>query len=711
MNNGGSFTNHGTITIGASASVGQVGLGNYQGTFINQAQGLIQINNSTGIGLDNNSGTVINEGQLIIGNTASMGGAGLVNQDRFINQAQGRIQIDRSTTNGLYTLFGSFVNSASITIGATASVGATAVLNGASFTNSGCSALLNVVADAVISNFASFSNTGTIIENASGNSSISFNGGVVVNNNGGTFTIGGGTGPLSITGSNPTTCIPPNGSLTISGLQASTSYTLSYTVGGSNTTLTPTSTGSGAVTVSSLAAGVYSLLLSGSCLAQSLPLSATLNAPAALTASLVSSGSLNCASPTVTLTATGGTSYTFANAGGTLGTPGSASTLVVSAGGSYSVTVGNANGCTSSTTTTVLSDTALPTVSVLPISGTLTCANPSLTLTATSSGTGVRWSDNSTATTLIVNTPGTYSVTATGANGCTAVSNAVIIGQDIAAPGSPTLSASNSGTLTCAITSLTLTASATGTSLTYAFAGPSGTVLGSGNTRTVSAPGTYSVTITGANGCTASQSTSVASNTAAPTVTITPGPSLTISSIQTATLTASGTANSFTWSTGVNTPAISVSVSGTYSVTGTLATNGCSATASVVLSVTSAAPIITTQPATASSVCEGASVMVSVVVSNSVTGYQWLKGGSPVAGQTGPTLSLGNVQVSDGGVYSLSVTGPGGSTTSNGFTRADGNLAGAQQRDGAGAGVGYCHHHRAGQRFAHHLPGSGRGVV
>ncbi len=112
-------------------------------------------------------------------------------------------------------------------------------------------------------------------------------------------------------------------------------------------------------------------------------------------------------------------------------------------------------------------------------------------------------------------------------------------------------------------------------------------------------------------------------------------------------------------------------MAGTYSVTGT--TNGCSGTASVVLSVTSAAPIITTQPAIASSVCEGASVIVSVVVSNSVTGYQWLKGGSPVAGQTGAMLSLGNVQAgtpdrTDAGVYSLSVTGPGGSTTSNGFT-------------------------------------------
>ncbi len=178
--------------------------------------------------------------------------------------------------------------------------------------------------------------------------------------------------------------------------------------------------------------------------------------------------------------------------------------------------------------------------------------------------------------------------------------------------------------------------------------------------------GSYSVVVTGACNSLTSTAFSLTVNALLPTISITGTPaSLTISSIQTATLTASG-GNSYSWSTGANTAAIQVSVAGTYSVTGT--TNGCSSTTSVVLSVTSAAPIITTQPATASSVCEGALVMVSAVVSNSVTSYQWLKGGNPVSGQTSATLSLGNVQPSDAGVYSLSVTGPGGSTTSNGFT-------------------------------------------
>lgn len=79
-------------------------------------------------------------------------------------------------------------------------------------------------------------------------------------------------------------------------------------------------------------------------------------------------------------------------------------------------------------------------------------------------------------------------------------------------------------------------------------------------------------------------------------------------------------------------------------------------------------PSIVAQPATTSTVCEGASVVVPVSVSGSISGYQWLKGGSPVVGQTTATLSLANVQMNDAGVYSLSLTGPTGSTTSNNFT-------------------------------------------
>jgi hypothetical protein len=677
---GGSFVNSSSITIGATASTSvQYGLYN-GGRFSNMVGGSIQIDRSTSTGLVN-AFSFVNSARIIIGATASVGFTGLNNEGgSFSNVVGGSIQIDRSANIGLENTggegeSGSFVNSSSITIGASASVGATAVRNVSSafFYNSGCSALLNVVADAVISNSASFTNTGTIIENANGNSTITFNGGVVQNLNGGTFTIGGGTGPLSVTVSNPTNCITPNGSLTIIGLRASTSYTLSYTVGSSTTVLTPTSTGSGEVLVSSLAAGVYSLLLSGSCLAQNAPLSATLNAPTALTAGLVASGTLTCASPTVSLTATGGTSYSLSD-----GQSNTGGVFSVSAGGTYSVVVSNAGGCTATASTTVVSNTAAPTGLSLTASnsGTLTCAVTTLTLTATPTGqTTYVFSSGATpigATNLAtVNASGTYSVTITNAGGCTATVSTQVQ-SSTAAPTGLGLTASNSGTLTCAVPSLTLTATPTGQT-NYQFSSGASR-LGTTNLATVNAPGTYSVTITNANGCTATASTTVFSNTAAPTSPmLTASPNTTLTCAQTSlTLTASATGgNSFTFSgpagvlAGSGTTRV-VSTSGLYSMTVTAA-NGCTNTASVSIESNTPSGNSNISPiANGSTVCEGSTVVVPATVISSGGGRQWYKDGTLVAGQTSATLTLGGVLPAQAGSYVLVVTG-GCSATSNAF--------------------------------------------
>jgi hypothetical protein len=80
-------------------------------------------------------------------------------------------------------------------------------------------------------------------------------------------------------------------------------------------------------------------------------------------ATLANNGPLTCAQPSVTLTAGGGTSFTFANGSGQLGTPGSANTLVVTSPGTYSVSVANTSGCVSTTTTVVTSTTSTITVS------------------------------------------------------------------------------------------------------------------------------------------------------------------------------------------------------------------------------------------------------------------------------------------------------------------------------------------------------------
>ncbi len=356
-NRAGHFTNSARITIGAVASVGLNGIFN-DALFDNNLGGSIAIDQSSQFGLSNYiGGSFTNSATITIGAVAAVGKFGINNFGLFANDPGGSIAIDRASDAGLSNNPWlnnpiTFTNSATITIGAVAAVGSNGIQNGVTFANTGCGALINIVADAIILNVATFSNTGRIIENASGNSSISTNTGLVQNLNGGNFTIGTNTGML--------TTIP---------------------------------------------------------------------------------GSL----PTITAT-----------------------------------------------------------------------------------------------------------------------------------------------------------------------------------------------------------------------------PSLTITQGESATLTASG-ALSYNWSSGpTNTSTISVSVAGPYSVTGSI--GSCSSTTTVTVVVKAAPPSVTAQPASASTVCAGASVLVTVGVSGSISGYHWLKGGSPVANQTTATFSLANVQLSDAGVYSLSLTGPTGTTSSNGFT-------------------------------------------
>jgi len=187
---GGTFTNEGGITIGGTDSGSPTGIVN-SSTFNNTA-GEIKIDKTTLSGLSNLLGTFTNSAKITIGSVDNIGATGLANTATFNNNAGGEISIDRATGNALNNLGGTFTNKAKVVIEAL--VAGTGVNNasGATFDNNGCSALLKLVSNSVIANAGTFSNSGQIIENASGNSAISSNAGIVQNLNGGTFTIGSG---------------------------------------------------------------------------------------------------------------------------------------------------------------------------------------------------------------------------------------------------------------------------------------------------------------------------------------------------------------------------------------------------------------------------------------------------------------------------------------------------------------------------------------
>jgi len=225
--------------------------------------------------------------------------------------------------------------------------------------------------------------------------------------------------------------------------------------------------------------------------------------------------------------------------------------------------VGATNGTCTITMTPMVTVTVnpLPTVAITP-SHTAICKGAIDTLTA-SGAINYTWTPgSSTATSLTVaptntNTPTSYTLTGTDANGC---SNTAV--QAITVNPVPTINITNStfGGI-CPGGSATLTASG-GTTYTWsanAGSATTNTVIVSPTTTTV-----YTVTGTNASGC---------SNTKTRTVTVNPSATVTINGPafvcmgSVATLTASGAAT-YTWSTGTSgaTTSVSPTVTTTYSV-------------------------------------------------------------------------------------------------------------------------------------------------
>lgn len=192
-------------------------------------------------------------------------------------------------------------------------------------------------------------------------------------------------------------------------------------------------------------------------------------------------------------------------------------------------------------------------------------------------------------------------------------------------------SLSNNGPLTCAKTSVTLTTTGGPTGATYTYSSGAQANAANPAIATVSQAGPYSVTVTVPGGCVSTASTIVSSNTLAPSISVSPT-AQTLCQGQTTSFMATG-ANSYTWSTGATTAAISANASGTYSVTG-VASNGCRATASAPLMVH---PLPTAYSVTGGGAyCAGGSgVAVGLASSQTGVNYQLLLNGSAV----GPSMA------------------------------------------------------------------------
>ncbi|HLP20374.1 MAG TPA: hypothetical protein VK174_08735, partial [Chitinophagales bacterium] len=228
-----------------------------------------------------------------------------------------------------------------------------------------------------------------------------------------------------------------------------------------------------------------------------------------------------CAGGSTTLTASGGTGYSWSNGGNTAAISISPTTTTT-----YDVTVTDANTCTATAGAT-LTVNPLPPAAINPAT-TAVCIGNSTTLNA-SGGTGYAWASGETTAAITVTPPATanYSVTVTDANTCSATASASVTVNQL-----PTPSVNPATVAICSGTSTQLTA--TGGSF-YVWSNAANT-----DVITVSpvSDTNYDVTVTDANGCSATASAAVTVNTV-PVATISPA-GVTICNGATTTLTASG---------------------------------------------------------------------------------------------------------------------------------------------------------------------------
>ena len=374
----------------------------------------------------------------------------------------------------------------------------------------------------------------------------------------------------------------------------------------------------------------------------------------------VGSNSPVCAGKQINISASGGNSYVWSG-------PNNFSTtnqnIVISNGmsihaGDYSVTVTDANICTSTSSVAV-------TISQPPLISfsynNPVCAGSSLILAA-GGGNAYIWSgpggftsnqQNPVVSSATIMNTGTYTVTVTGANACTASADVPIVIQP------RPIASAQSNTPLCAGQQILLT-SAAGTS--YSWSGPDNFISINQNpvinNSSVINSGTYIVTITDANNC---------NNSAVVAVSVNPVPMATVGSnsplcagSQLILNTSGG--NSYAWS-GPNTytnssqnPLINNTMpinSGTYIVTVT-GTNQCTSTASTNILITALPNIIVTSN---SPVCTGDSIKFSASGGNI---YNWI---GPAGFNTNTqNPSIQNVTPANNGSYILTGTGALGCT-------------------------------------------------
>ncbi len=471
---------------------------------------------------------------------------------------------------------------------------------------------------------------------------------------------------LSLTANSlTTTCANPTATFNASSSAAIASYSWTSPSGGSltsNTTNTPTASGSGVFTVS------VTDPVNG-CVSASM--TATLTADANIpTFSLpANTATITCAisSPSVSLTSTvSGVTYSWSPApssGATAASP------TFTAPGSYTCLITNpTNSCsTSGAVVTVTQDLAQPTATA-SVASSITCSTNSLSITSVVTPTNnvsYNWSgpnvlSGSTTLSPVIGAGGDYVIAMTNTvNGCTNTYTVTVPTNTV----TPAINvAANAYTTTCSAPGVTLSAtSSSDPATTYSWTAPS---TGTISNATISNPvvggsGVFTVAVTNTvNGC----------GSAVETVTITPDLNIPTFSLQatsatincsvpspSVSLTSTVTGVTYSWSpvpaSGATTASPTFTAAGNYTCTITNPANNCSTNgAQVSVNTDTALPTAAITP-NASVTCSSNTVTLASTVTPASATYTW--SGTGITGGVNSSSATATT-----GSYSLTVTDP-----------------------------------------------------
>ncbi len=256
----------------------------------------------------------------------------------------------------------------------------------------------------------------------------------------------------------------------------------------------------------------------------------------------------------------------------------STATIDFTAGGTYSVTVTDANGCSSTQSTTVSNPSpaiSLEATATAPLCSSDSNGSIDLSVSGGSAPYTYQWSNGDTTADLENLGAGNYSVTVTDSNGCTANTSVAVN-----APRAIYIRSLELSNLNCQGKGGSVSIEALFGTAPYTYLWSNGSTSATADGLT---PGSHTVVVTDANGCTSQRNFSISEET---------GPKVTITSTGcgdtyqlSANVSGGSTPYSYEWNTEETTSSIAAGP-GEYSLTVTDA-NGCSQTAGYSLQASS----------------------------------------------------------------------------------------------------------------------------